>query len=152
MAPASASGEIIVYEAPDGSAQVDVRLDQHTVWQNQKQIADLSGRECSVMSKHILNVFQEGELDPQATVAKFAQVRSDLRCASKAFERFGVRLSTIALTAVDHSLASAEPNNDPDDLPFVGMAESLFREPGQFLNQAFHGSHLWNPLLDLFRA
>lgn len=58
-APASASGEIIVDEAPDGSAQVDVRLDQHTVWQHQKQIADLSGRECSVMSKQVRNDFRK---------------------------------------------------------------------------------------------
>ena len=43
MAPASARGEIRVYEAPDGSAQVDVRFEEDTVWQNQKQIAELSG-------------------------------------------------------------------------------------------------------------
>lgn len=75
---ASATGEIIVYEASDGSAQVDVRLDQDTVWLNREQIAELFAGERSVMSMHIRNVFQEGELDPQATSAKLAQVRSDL--------------------------------------------------------------------------
>jgi prophage maintenance system killer protein len=71
------SGEILVYEAPDGSAQVDVRLDQETVWLNQEQMAELFGRERSVVTKHIRNVFKEGELDPKATSAKFAQVRSE---------------------------------------------------------------------------
>ena len=73
----SASGEILVYEAPDGSAQVDVRLDRETVWLNQEQMAELFGRERSVVTKHIRNVFKEGELDPNATSAKFAQVRSE---------------------------------------------------------------------------
>lgn len=71
------SGEILVYEAPDGSAQVDVRLDQQTVWLNQEQMAELFGRERSVVTKHIRNVFKEGELAPKATSAKFAQVRSE---------------------------------------------------------------------------
>ena len=71
------SGEILVYEAPDGSAQVDVRLDQETVWLNQEQMAELFGRERSVVTKHIRNVFKEVELDPKATSAKFAQVRSE---------------------------------------------------------------------------
>jgi prophage maintenance system killer protein len=73
----TSSGEILVYEAPDGSAQVDVRLDQETVWLNQEQMAELFGRERSVVTKHIRNVFKEGELDPKTTSAKFAQVRSE---------------------------------------------------------------------------
>lgn len=49
------NGEIIVYEAPDGSAQVDVRLERETVWLSQQQMADLFGRERSVVTKHILS-------------------------------------------------------------------------------------------------
>lgn len=77
-AQASTSSEIIVDEAPDGSAQVDVRLDQVTVGLNQEPTAELSGRERSVIFQHFLNVFQEGELVPQATISELAQVRSDL--------------------------------------------------------------------------
>ncbi|WP_143593701.1 hypothetical protein [Synechococcus sp. 1G10] len=54
--------------------------------------------------------------------------------------RFG--LSTFMLTAVNHSLASAVPNHNSDDLPFIGMAESLLRELVQFLDQGLHGSHV----------
>ena len=75
----------------------------------------------------------------------------DLIChALHVFERFGFRLSAFTLSAVNHSFASAEPNNNSDDLSFVGMAESFVREPGQFLHQAFHGSHWRNPFIDLF--
>ena len=70
-------GEIIVYEAPGGEVRVDVRLERETVWLSQEQMAELFGRERSVVTKHIRNVFKEGELDPGATSAKFAQVRSE---------------------------------------------------------------------------
>lgn len=70
-------GEIVVYEAPDGEVRVDVRVERETVWLTQHQMAELFGRERSVVTKHIRNAFQEGELDPRATSAKFAQVRSE---------------------------------------------------------------------------
>ena len=70
-------GEIIVYEAPGGEVRVDVRLERDTVWLSQEQMAEVFGRERSVVTKHIRNVFKEGELDPGATSAKFAQVRSE---------------------------------------------------------------------------
>ncbi len=70
-------GEIVVYEAPDGEVRVDVRVERETVWLTQHQMAELFGRERSVVTKHIRNAFREGELDPRATSAKFAQVRSE---------------------------------------------------------------------------
>ena len=74
---AAPGGEVVVYEAPGGEVRVDVRLDQDTVWLSQEQMAELFGRERSVVTKHIRNVFREGELAPEATSAKFAQVRSE---------------------------------------------------------------------------
>ena len=70
-------GAMLVYEAPDGEVRVDVRLERETVWLSQEQMAELFGRERSVVTKHIRNVFKEGELDPGGTSAKFAQVRSE---------------------------------------------------------------------------
>ena len=75
--PAPPSGEIVVYEAPDGAVRVDVRLDRETVWLTQQQMAELFGRDRSVVARHIRNVFREGELDPRATCANFAQVQSE---------------------------------------------------------------------------
>lgn len=70
-------GEVVVYQAPDGEVRVDVRLERETVWLTQQQMAELFSRERSVVTKHIRNAYQEGELDPRATSAKYAQVRSE---------------------------------------------------------------------------
>jgi len=70
-------GEVIVYEAPDGEARVDVRFDRETVWLTRQQMAELFGRDRSVVTRHIRNVFRERELDPKATCVKFAQVQSE---------------------------------------------------------------------------
>jgi hypothetical protein len=70
-------GEVLLYEAPDGEVRVDVRLDHETVWLTQEQMSQLFARERSVITKHVRNVFREGELDPEATCAKFAQVQTE---------------------------------------------------------------------------
>lgn len=70
-------GEVILYEAPDGQVRVDVRLERDTVWLTQDQMSQLFGRERSVITKHIRNVFRERELEPEATCAKFAQVQTE---------------------------------------------------------------------------
>lgn len=51
--------------------RIDVRLERETVWLTQQQMAELFERERSVVTKHVRNVFQEGELDPGAICAKF---------------------------------------------------------------------------------
>ena len=70
-------GDVVVYEAPDGEVRVDVRFDGETVWLTQQQMAELFGRDRSVVTRHIRNAFREEELDPKATSAKFTQVRSE---------------------------------------------------------------------------
>ncbi|HNS02151.1 MAG TPA: RhuM family protein [Anaerolineae bacterium] len=70
-------GEIVVYEASDGAVQVAVRLEQDTVWLSLAQIADLFDRDKSVISRHLRNVFTSGELEREATVAKYATVQQE---------------------------------------------------------------------------
>ena len=70
-------GEVVVYEAPDGEVALDVRLEQETVWLTMRQMADLFERDRSVVNRHVLNVFQEGELERGATCADSAQVRPE---------------------------------------------------------------------------
>lgn len=69
--------EVTLYETPDGEVRVDVRFDRETVWLTQQQMAALFDRDRSVITRHIRNVFSEGELNPQSTSAKFAQVQSE---------------------------------------------------------------------------
>lgn len=57
---------IIIYEG--GDARVEVRLDRETVWLTQEQMSQLFGRERSVITKHLRNVFAEGELDEESNV------------------------------------------------------------------------------------
>ena len=67
-------GEIILYQ-PDSSIRLEVRIQEESVWLNLIQMAQLFGRDKSVISRHIRNVFQERELYREATVAKFATVQ-----------------------------------------------------------------------------
>lgn len=70
-------GEVLVYKTADGRAQVEVRLDQGTVWLSLNQMADLFGRDKSVVSRHLRNVFSRGELSRRAVVAKNATTAAD---------------------------------------------------------------------------
>lgn len=67
-------GEILLYVAPDGQVTLDVRLEADTVWLSQAQMAELFGRERSVITRHVGNVFREGEL-PEPCNVHFARVR-----------------------------------------------------------------------------
>ena len=70
-------GEVLLYEAPDGQVRVDVRLEQETVWLSLNQMADLFGRDKSVISRHLRTVFATGELEREAVVAKNATTAAD---------------------------------------------------------------------------
>ena len=59
--------EIVVYE-PDETTRLDVRLDDDTVWLTQNQMTDLFQRDRTVITRHINNVFSEGELDEKSNV------------------------------------------------------------------------------------
>lgn len=68
---------IEIYRSADGQAQVEVRFGQETVWLSLQQMADVFGRDKSVISRHLKNIFAEGELSPEATVAKNATVQTE---------------------------------------------------------------------------
>lgn len=68
-------GNIIIYRAEDNSVQLDVRMEQETVWLTQRQIADLFGVKKAAISKHVSNIFSQGELLPEATVSKMETVQ-----------------------------------------------------------------------------
>jgi hypothetical protein len=53
-------GEIIIYQASDGTTNLEVRLEEETVWLTQAQMSELFQRERTVISKHIRNIFKEG--------------------------------------------------------------------------------------------
>ncbi|MCK5809079.1 virulence protein RhuM/Fic/DOC family protein [bacterium] len=68
---------IIIYTTQDGTAAIDVTLENETVWLTQKQMAELFDRDQSVLSRHIRNVFKEKELDEKSNMQKMHIANSD---------------------------------------------------------------------------
>ena len=66
------NNQIIIYQTADNQTQIDVRMENDTVWLTQAQMADLFQKDRTVISRHIRNVFKEGELDESLVCAKFA--------------------------------------------------------------------------------
>ena len=64
--------KIVIYQTEDGQTQIDVRLENDTVWLTQAQMADLFQKDRTVITRHINNVFKEGELERELVSAKFA--------------------------------------------------------------------------------
>ena len=69
--------DIIIYQTEDGVTRIEVRLENETVWLTQQQISELFQRERSVITKHINNVFEEGELDEESNVQILHIANSD---------------------------------------------------------------------------
>ncbi|MFZ0243305.1 MAG: virulence protein RhuM/Fic/DOC family protein [Desulfobacterales bacterium] len=73
----SGKSEIVIYQSPDGKAELDVRLEGETLWLNLNQLAGLFERDKSVISRHLRNVYKTNELNKKATVAIFATVQEE---------------------------------------------------------------------------
>ena len=74
---AARGGEIVFYQVPDGSVKLDVRLERDTIWLSLNQMALLFKRDKSVIFRHLRNIYREGGLDMQSTVAFFATVQDE---------------------------------------------------------------------------
>jgi hypothetical protein len=68
---------LILYQTEDGRTHLQVRLKDETAWLSLNQLADLFQRDKSVISKHLKNIFEEGELPPDSVVANFATTAAD---------------------------------------------------------------------------
>lgn len=64
--------KIIIYQIDDGKTQLDVKLENETVWLTQAQMAELFQKDRTVIGRHIRNIFKEGELDEKVVSAKIA--------------------------------------------------------------------------------
>ncbi|ANT65269.1 MULTISPECIES: virulence RhuM family protein [Prosthecochloris] len=71
----AAKGQFLVYQAEDGKLKLDVRFEGETVWLSQGLMADLFQKDVRTISEHIQNIYEEGELTPEATIRKFRIVR-----------------------------------------------------------------------------
>lgn len=69
--------QIRIFTSTDGQAQLEVALEQETVWLSQVQMAELFGKDVRTVNEHVGNVFQEGELEKEPTIRKFRIVRQE---------------------------------------------------------------------------
>lgn len=69
--------EIILYQTDDGETKIDVRVEDETVWLSLNQMVELFQRDKSVISRHVKNIFDEGELEADSVVAKYATTATD---------------------------------------------------------------------------
>ena len=67
--------QVILYQSEDGRTKLDVRLENQTVWLSQKQLTELFGKAKGTISEHIKHIFEDGELEPAATVRLFRTVQ-----------------------------------------------------------------------------
>jgi len=71
------NGEIIIYQNPEGTIKIDVRLEEETVWLTQAQLCELFQKSKATISEHIKNVFDDGELEESSVVRKFRTTADD---------------------------------------------------------------------------
>ncbi len=69
--------EIILYKSADNQTEIEVQFEKETVWLSLNQLAQLFGRDKSVISRHLKNIYNSQELDFEATVAKNATVQNE---------------------------------------------------------------------------
>ena len=67
---------IEIYQAQDGTTQVEVRFENDTVWLSQAQMAMLFGKDIRTINEHITNIFDDEELEKESTIRKFRIVES----------------------------------------------------------------------------
>jgi hypothetical protein len=67
--------QVILYQSEDGRTKLDVRLEGQTVWLSQKQLTELFGKAKGTISEHIKHIFEDGELESEATVRLFRTVQ-----------------------------------------------------------------------------
>lgn len=70
-------GQFLLYQTPDGDSQIEVKLQDDTVWLSLDQMAELFQRNKSTISRHIKNVLEDRELQEEATIANFATVQNE---------------------------------------------------------------------------
>ncbi len=73
----SEQDEVVLYQADDGTTQLDVHLNQDTVWLTQKQMAELFDKNPDTIGLHVRNIYKEGELDADGTAEDSSVVQNE---------------------------------------------------------------------------
>lgn len=135
--------EIIIYTSADGKAKIDVCMQGETLWLTQAQMAELFGRSVSVMSRHIKNIFTEGEIDEKSNLQNMKIPNSD---------------KPVAFYSLDVTLAVGYRVKSPRGTQFRQWATTVLHEylqKGFAMNDEFlknmGGGLYWKELLERIR-
>lgn len=86
-------GQFLLYQTPDGNSQIEVKLQNDTVWLSLDQMAELFQRNKSTISRHIKNVLEDGELEADSVIANFATTATDGKNYSVAYYNLDMIIS-----------------------------------------------------------
>src|ERR1035441_8791208 len=75
--PVPKAGEMVLYRTEDGRTRVECRFVDETLWLSQALIAGLFQKDVRTVNEHLQNIYQEGEIEEQATIRKFRIVRRE---------------------------------------------------------------------------
>jgi hypothetical protein len=139
----SNKSEIIIYQTGDGRTKIDVRIKGETVWLSQAQMAELFGRDISVISRHIKNIFNENEIAPESNLQNLQIANSD---------------KPVSFYSLDMIIAVGYRVKSLRGTQFRQWATSVLREylqkgfsmNDELLKQAGGGAY-WHELLDRIR-
>lgn len=130
--------EILLYVSEDGQTRIDCRFEGETLWLSQALIAELFGRSVPTINEHLQGLYEDGELDPGATIRKFRIVRTE---GTREVARLIDHYSLEAIIAVGFRVRSSRgtqfrawANQRLQDYLVKGFAmddERLRRPPGQ---------------------
>lgn len=101
-------GEIILYRREDGAVQIDVRVEDETVWLTQEQMATLFGKGRSTIAEHISHIFAEGELDENVVCRNFRQTTQHGAIEGKTQEREVKHYNLDVIISVGYRVKSAQ--------------------------------------------
>ena len=76
QSPQTETGNVVIYQTPDGQTKIDVKFDKDTVWLNQQQMSDLFQSSRTNIVEHIKHIYEEGELDESSPCRNFRQVKT----------------------------------------------------------------------------
>ncbi|MES2264419.1 MAG: virulence RhuM family protein [Pseudomonadota bacterium] len=102
--PLQPSGEFLLYETDDGRTRVECRFVEDTLWLTQALMAELFQKDVRTINEHLQNIYDEGELDPEATIRKFRIVRQE---GSRQVNRNIDHYNLDAILAVGYRVRSA---------------------------------------------
>jgi hypothetical protein len=103
-------GELVLYESEDGLTQVYCRFADDSVWLSINQLAELFGRDKSVISRHLKSIYEDEELSRAATVAEYATVQTE---GNRRVERSIDYYNLDAILAVGYRVRSPRRSSSP---------------------------------------